>query len=83
MRRRVDAECLTTLGQGRVKIPIDGCIKHWLKLVTFQEYQPLFPDINWDMNFRTESSYFLEDNDLPPFSFKLLYSQLTGQELET
>ena len=26
MRRRVDAECLTTLGQGRVKIPIDGCI---------------------------------------------------------
>ena len=27
MRRRVDAECLTTLGQGRVKIPIDGCIR--------------------------------------------------------
>ena len=26
---------------------------------------------------------FLRDNDLPPFSFKLLYSQLTGQELET
>ena len=32
MRRRVDAECLTTLGQGRVKIPIDGCINYWLLL---------------------------------------------------
>ena len=27
--------------------------------------------------------YFRQDNALPPFSFKLLYSQLTGQELET
>ena len=26
---------------------------------------------------------FRQDNALPPFSFKLLYSQLTGQELET
>ena len=29
------------------------------------------------------ASYFRQDNALPPFSFKLLYSQLTGQELET
>ena len=68
------SETCISQGTSKAAVPMEeGSLK--------SEMKAMFIDLSLQLS--QVSNKLRQDNALPPFSFKLLYSQLTGQELET